>query len=128
MNGVYLPGCKSSMSGSIHCGQHTKAYAKLVYDGLKNAEKNGGRVYFNPLLSAIFWPTRPGGVGRFRFLPARAGGCLQAVWCIRAVGVRPCVISRTGHKSRRGCATCRLRPCRSRTRSGRARGCPHSRR
>lgn len=43
MNGVYLPGCKSSMSGSIHCGQHTKAYAKLVYDGLKNAEKNGGR-------------------------------------------------------------------------------------
>ena len=39
MNGVYLPGCKSSMSGSIHCGPHTKAYAKLVYDGLKNAEK-----------------------------------------------------------------------------------------
>ena len=43
MNGVCLPGCNSSMSGTVHCGQHTKAYAKLVYDGLKNAEKNGGR-------------------------------------------------------------------------------------
>lgn len=39
MNGVCLPGCNSSMSGTVHCGQHTKAYAKLVYDGLKNAEK-----------------------------------------------------------------------------------------
>lgn len=43
MNGVYLPGCKSSMSGFIHCGQHTEAYAQLIYTKLADAEKNGGR-------------------------------------------------------------------------------------
>lgn len=36
MNGVFLPGCKPSNAiGTIHCGKHTQAYEKYVWDILQ---------------------------------------------------------------------------------------------
>lgn len=40
LNGVYLAGCNSSMSGTIHCGNHTKAYADYVLHELLRADGN----------------------------------------------------------------------------------------
>lgn len=41
LNGVYLAGCSSSMSGTIHCGSHTEAYAKYVLRELQLADAIG---------------------------------------------------------------------------------------
>ena len=43
LNGVYLPGCKSSMRGTVHCGVHTEDYADMVLQRLRDAEIRGGR-------------------------------------------------------------------------------------
>ena len=43
LNGVYLPGCKSSMRGTVHCGVHTEKYADMVIQRLRDAEIRGGR-------------------------------------------------------------------------------------
>lgn len=43
LNGVYLAGCKSGMSGAVHCGNHTKAYANYVLRELSSADAVGGR-------------------------------------------------------------------------------------
>jgi hypothetical protein len=43
MNGVYLPGCNSTMKGAVHCGLHTEAYAKMVEMRLLAADARGGR-------------------------------------------------------------------------------------
>jgi len=37
-NGVFLPGCKGSGIGTIHCGKHTKVYEELVFNLLESAQ------------------------------------------------------------------------------------------
>lgn len=57
MSGVFLPGCNGSGMGAIHCGKHTRVYARYVRDTLRAADGDKTAVInaFNSLRESLLY-------------------------------------------------------------------------